>query len=299
MTGDLNGIYPAVITPFAQDERLDVPALAANVRRWNEYGLRGYMVAGSTGESAFLTDRERQEIIATVKDAMAEGMILLAGAGRESTAQTIETCRAAAGVDAVLVLTPGYYAPLMTAEVLEKHYLAVADASPAPILLYAMPAYTGVTIPIETVLKLAQHPNIIGMKDSGGNGTYLSTLVRNTPDDFTVFCGHAPSLAPALMSGAGGGILKIANLVPEICVALYRASEAHNFTEVQHLHNLLHPINEVLGGTCGIGGLKYAMSLLGYTAGYPRSPLSMPGPALAQKIEKVLQQAGLLDQPVH
>jgi 4-hydroxy-2-oxoglutarate aldolase len=299
MIGELNGIYPAMITPFDQDDRVDATALKANIKRWNEYGLRGYLALGSTGEAPFLEGKERDLILETVRKTMVEGMTLLVGAGRESTTHTIKTCKWAAnsGADAVLVLTPGFYNPLMTAEALEKHYLAVAEACPVPVILYMMPVYTGVTIPLETVIKLARHPNIAGMKDSSGNGQFLGTIIRNTPDDFYVFSGHAPSLVQALMTGAAGAILAVANVVPEICVALYRASEAHNFTEVQHLHNLLQPIAEVVGGTYGIGGLKYAMSLLGYAAGSPRSPLSSPTPNQAEQIETALQTAALLETP--
>lgn len=297
MIEELNGIYPAVITPFDQDDRVDIAALKTNIKRWNEYGLRGYLILGSTGEAPFLDDGERKMILETTRKTMAEGMTLLVGAGRESTTHTIKTCKSAAegGADAVMIITPGFYNPLMTAGALEKYYMAVADASPVPVMLYMMPVYTGVTIPLETVIKLAQHANIAGIKDSSGNGQYMATVIRNAPDDFAVFSGHAPSLAQALMSGAAGGVLAVANLVPEICVALHRASEAHNFTEVQHLHNLLQPIAEVVGGTFGIGGLKYAMSLLGYAAGSPRSPLSSPNPTQAKQIETVLQSAGLLD----
>ncbi|MFQ5576131.1 MAG: dihydrodipicolinate synthase family protein [Anaerolineae bacterium] len=295
----LNGIFPAMITPFTSTGGVDLPAFKSNIKRWNQYGLHGYLAIGSTGEAPFLSSGERAKLIRAARQTMAEGMVLLAGTGKESTAQTIKACREAAdmGADAALVLTPAFFTPLMTAPALERHYRAVADASPIPILLYAMPAFTGVTIPLQTVTALAQHPNIAGMKDSSGNGQYLSTIIRNTPADFAVFTGNAPTFAQALMSQASGAILAIANLIPEICVALYRASAAHNFTEVQHLHNLLQPISEVVGGAYGIGGLKHAMTLLGYKAGLPRPPLLPPTKAQIQEITVALQKAGLLESP--
>ncbi len=294
---ELDGIFPATITPFAADGSLDVKALRANIRRWNQYGLRGYLVCGSTGESAFLSDAERTQIIQITKETMLDGMTLLAGTGRESTAQTIKTCQSAAnaGADAALVITPGFYRSLMTARALEKHYRAIADASSIPILLYNMPAFTGVSIPLDLVISLSQHPNVVGIKDSSGNSQFLAAVVRGTPTNFAVFSGNVPTFAQALVSKASGGILAIANLVPEICVALYRAGRAHNYSEVQRLHNLLQTINEVVGGAYAIGGLKYAMALLGYAAGVPRPPLLSPSQEQIETIKTVLQTAGLLD----
>ncbi|RME45467.1 MAG: dihydrodipicolinate synthase family protein [Caldilineae bacterium] len=229
---------------------------------------------------------------------MADGMTLLAGTGRESTAHTIQTCRAAAdaGADAALVLTPAFYKPVLTPAALERHYRAVADASPIPILLYNMPAFTGISLSLETIVALAEHPNIAGIKDSSGNSQALSNIIRSVPADFAVFTGNAPTLAQALISGARGAILAVANVVPEICVALFRAAEAHNFSEVKRLHNLILPVSEVTGGAYGIGGLKYAMQRLGYHSGVPRPPLAPPTEAQRAKITAALQSVGLLGE---
>ncbi len=296
MALQLEGIFPAVITPFDDDGALNLGALRANIHRWNQYGLHGYLVAGSTGESPFLTDDERLAVIKTVKNTMVEGMLLLAGTGRESTAHTIEACvqAAKAGADAALVVTPSFYRPLMSPAVLERHYHTVANASPIPVLLYNMPAFTGVNIALETVLALAEHPNIIGLKDSSGNSQFFAAAVRQTPADFAVFSGNLPTFAQSLISGGSGGILAVANVAPEICVALYRAAQAQNFVEVQELHNLLQPIWEVVGGSYAIGGLKFAMNLLGYAAGVPRPPLLSPSAEQQQKIKETLQSVGLL-----
>jgi len=295
MLENLYGIFPAVITPFTGDGAVDLAALKANIKRWNQYGLHGYTVIGSTGEAPFLSDDERQRIIETTRREMADGMTLLVGAGRESTAHTIQTCRAAAdaGADAALVLTPCFYKPALTPAALERHYRAVADASPIPVLLYNMPAFTGISLTLETIVALAEHPNIVGLKDSSGNSQALSNIIRSVPADFTVFTGNAPSLAQALISGARGAILAVANVVPEICVALFRAAEAHNFSEVKRLQNLILSVSEVTGGSYGIGGLKYAMQLLGYQSGVPRLPLSPPTEAQRAKIAAALKSVGL------
>ncbi len=292
----LEGIFPAVITPFGEDGSVDLKALRANIHRWNQYGLHGYLMCGSTGENPLLSENERVAIITTAKASMVEGMTLLVGTGRESTADTIAACVQAAriGADAALVVTPSYYRPLMTPTALERHYRAVADASPIPVLLYNMPAFTGVTLSPETVLSLAEHPNVIGMKDSSGNSQFFAAAVRQSPDDFVVFSGNLPTFAQSLISGGAGGVLAVANVAPEICVALFRAAQAQNFEEVQRLHNLLQPISEVTGGSYGIGGLKYAMTLLGYSAGEPRPPLLSATEAQRKTIKQTLETVGLL-----
>lgn len=292
----LRGIFPAAITPFTETGALDTDALRKNIKRWNEYGLRGYVVTGSTAEAPFLEEAERGEIIRVTREAMTEGMTLVAGIGRESTAQTIMTGIEAseAGADAALVVSPWYYKDQMTGPTLERHFLAVADTCPLPLLLDNMPAFTGTVIPVDTVIRLAEHSNIVGIKDNSGDISYLSKIIRNTPADFAFLCGNSAAMVSSFMLGAVGGVLNTANLAPEICVALYRASQAANFKVAQNLYHLLQPLSEVISGARGIGGLKYAMTLLGYQAGFPRAPLSSPGEADQQMIKRALQEANLL-----
>jgi len=296
MSHILSGIFPAIISPFDAEGQLDTAALAANIKRWNQYGLRGYVACGSTGEAPLLTEEERAQVVRVVRETMYDGMALIVGTGRESTAQTIEACRTAAksGADYGLVIAPSFFKSLITPEAMLRHYRAVADASPMPILVYNMPLFTGITIPADTVLALAEHPNIIGMKDSSGNGSYLNAIIRGKPADFLVLTGNAPTLAQAFLSGADGAILAIANLIPEICVAMHRATQAQNFAELQRLHKLMQPIAQVVGGSYGIGGLKQAMTLLGYHAGIPRPPLLPATEAQSATIEQTLKDVGLL-----
>lgn len=292
----LEGIFPAVITPFDDNGQLNFEAFESNIQHWNKYGLHGYLVVGSTGEGPFLDDGERAAIIELTQATMLEGMTLLAGTGRESTTHTIQACRSAAesGADVALVVTPSYYRPLMTAKVLLQYYKTVADASPIPILLYNMPAFTGISLALDTVLALAEHPNIAGMKDSSGNSQFLAAVIRQSPEDFAVFSGNLPTFAQALVSGAAGGILAVANVAPEICVALFRAAQAQNFNELQHLHNLLQPIWEVVGGANAISGLKHAMVMLGYQPGITRSPLLSLSDEQIIEIEQTLKSVGML-----
>ncbi len=290
------GIFPAMITPFDNKGKLDLSALKSNIKRWNEYGLRGYLAAGSTGEAIFLSRKERLQLVETTRNTMSDGMTLVVGAGLESTAQSIKLCKdvAKAGADAALIITPSFYKSSVSVNALEKHYRDIANASPIPLLLYNVPKFTGLSLSVDTILSLAQHPNIVGLKDSSGNSQQLASIIHAVPEDFAVLTGHAPSLAQAFICGVDGAILAVANVIPEICVSLHRAAEADSFTDVKYLHNLIPPVSEVTGGAYGIGGLKHAMSLLDYTAGLPRPPLSPPTDAQAQKIQQALQEVGLL-----
>src|SRR5437879_3140823 len=166
----LSGVFPPLTTPFAADGSVSLADLKHNIQQYNRTGLAGYVVMGSTGESVLLSKAEAESVLVTVKEAAGPGKKLIAGTGAESTAETIERTKRAAelGYDAALVKTPYYYKPVYKPEVFLTHYRAVADASPIPVLLYSVPQFTGVSLETPEILALAEHPNIIGMKDSSG-----------------------------------------------------------------------------------------------------------------------------------
>jgi len=168
---NFSGVFAALTTPFVHDGSVSLPDLKHNVHRYNQTDLAGYVALGSTGEAVLLTRAEMDGILATVKESAAKGKKLLAGAGAESTAETIERTKRAAefGYDAVLVKTPYYYKPAYKPEVLIAHYRRVADESPIPVMLYSIPQFTGIALGSAEVAALAEHPNIIGIKDSSGN----------------------------------------------------------------------------------------------------------------------------------
>jgi 4-hydroxy-2-oxoglutarate aldolase len=290
------GVLPPIPTPFDADGQVDLEAMRRNVGRWNETGLAGYVALGTNGEAALLDDDEAMGVIRTVRQAMAPGMSLLAGAGRESTRKTVAACRMAAeaGADAVLVITPWYYKSAMTAEALQRHYQAVAEASPIPTLLYNMPANSGVNTPVPTVAELARHANIVGIKDSAGDIGQLSAIVRSTPQDFAVMCGNAGAFLPSLLLGTAGGILALANVAPRETVALYQAVRAGRLDEARALHERLMPVGTAVTRTYGIGGLKAALDLLGYAGGQPRPPLLPASATAVEDIRYILETASLL-----
>lgn len=291
----LQGVIPPVVTPF-KGEELDLAAFRANIGRWNGTGLSGYLVLGSNGENVCLDEDEKVRLVAACRDAAGPDRIVMAGTGCESTRATVRLTRLAAeaGADCALVITPGYYKGQMTPERLADHYRSVADASPIPILLYNVPKFTDLNLAPGLVARLAGHPNIVGIKDSSGNIGQLIDIKRLTPADFAVFVGAAGAFHPALCVGAVGAILAVANVVPEICVALlrqYRAGDREGALELQHS---LMGITPLVTSRYGIGGLKAAMTLRGYQAGNVRSPLAMPdaGPRreIADEVERLEKQ---------
>ena len=225
---DFAGIFPALTTPFAADGSVSLADLKHNIQLYNRTSLAGYVVIGSTGESVLLSRAEADAILATVKEAAARGKKLIAGTGAESTAETIERTKRAAeiGYDAALVKTPYYYKPVYKPEVLIAHYRRVADASRIPVLLYSVPQFTGIALEAPEVAALAEHPNIIGIKESSGNVQRAEEIIVATPPDFQILVGSAATIYPSLMLGARGGILALASALPEKCVELYELARA-------------------------------------------------------------------------
>lgn len=270
----LKGVLPPITTPFKNDQ-FDPVALRHNIERWATTGLSGLVVLGSNGEAPQIDDDESDRIIATARELTPPDLVLIAGTGRESTAGTIAATRRAAahGVDAVLVRTPSYFKRQMTSDVLVRHYRTVADASPVPVLLYNFTAATGINLQPEAVARMADHPNIVGIKESGGDVAQISALVDLTPDDFIVVVGAAPSFYASLCVGAVGGIMAVACVAPEACVRLYRLAHEGRHAEARALQRQLTPLATLVTTQYGVPGLKAAMDVAGFVGGAPRPPL--------------------------
>ena len=269
------GIYTPIATPFRDNGTVDEPALAANVSRWMTTPLTGLVVLGSNGEAASLDDNEADRIVEIVRAGVPQSRPLIAGTGRESTRATIAATRraAAAGADAALVRTPSFFKPQMTSEAFVRHFTEVADASPVPVLLYNVTLYTGVNLLPDAVERLAVHPNIVGIKESGSDIGQIAEYVARTPDDFTVLAGSATTLVHALCAGCDGAILALASLVPAECVSLAMLVQEKRLEEAAALQRRLMPLARSVGSTYGVPGLKAALELIGYTGGPPRPPL--------------------------
>ena len=201
-------MYPPITTPFNEDESIAWDKLQSNLEKWNQVeSLRGYLVQGSNGEYCYLTSEERIQMIEKVCQWSGKDKLVLAGSGMESTRATIEmtNAMAKAGAHAAVVITPCYFKGRMTAESLIQHFNKVADESSIPIILYSVPANTTLDLPVEVAIKLSQHPNIVGIKDSGGDITKIAQMVHGTKDqEFGILAGSASFLLPALQVGAIG-----------------------------------------------------------------------------------------------
>ncbi len=272
---DLSGIFPALTTPFAGDGSVSLADLKHNIQQYDRTGLVGYVVMGSTGESVLLSRSEAEAVLVAVKEAASSGKKLIAGTGAESTAETIERTKRAAelGYEAALVKTPYYYKPAYKPEVYIAHYRRVADASPIPVLLYSVPQFTGVALEPPEVAVLAQHPNIIGIKESSGNVQRVAEIIARVHSDFQVLVGSAATIYPSLTIGACGAILALASALPDKCVALYELIRRGQHEKARELQAVILRASKLVVSECGIAGVKYVMDQRGYRGGLPRLPL--------------------------
>lgn len=290
MSIQLNGIIPALTTPFDDRGGLALERLRANIARYNQTGLLGYLAVGSTGESVLLERMEFEKVLAAVSESAAPGRALIAGTGVDSTAETISRTEAAAklGFDYALVKTPYFFKPMMKPEILVEHYRRVADASRIPILLYSVPQFTGVALEADEVARLAEHPNIAGMKDSSGNVDRVGAILASVPGNFQLLTGAATTVYPSMVLGAKGAILALADFLPELCVTLYDAAAAHDSVKSLALQRRIMPASRKIVGAKGIAGVKYAMDCRGYYGGPARRPLAPLDEAEKREIESLL-----------
>ncbi len=294
MTMNLHGIFPPIATPFRDDE-IDLAAMRSNVTAWMRTGLAGVLVLGSNGEAPMLDADESVRLAEAARECVPSDRTLIVGAGEESTHATIAAVKraAAAGADVVLVRTPCYFKNQMTTDVFVRHFTAVADASPVPVLPYNVPGLTGVRMAAEAVAKLAPHPNIPGVKDSSADLTQIADLVAMTPPDFKVLVGSAPTLYASLCVGVSGGVVAAACVVPDLMVRLYTLVREQKHAEALALQRRITPLAKSVTSTYGVAGLKTAMDLAGYIGGAPRRPLAPATPAMIDTIRGQLAALGI------
>jgi dihydrodipicolinate synthase/N-acetylneuraminate lyase len=273
-------------TPFASDGPIDTATITRNVRRWLDAGLGGIVALGTNGEAALLDEDESDRVIAASRESVPRDRALIAGVGRESTRATVAAARRAAdlGADAVLVRPPSLYRTSVTAAALEGHFRAVADDCRAPVLLYNYPAFFGAQLPPPLIGRLAEHPNVIGMKETSTDGAQFADIAAAVPDRFTILAGSAPGLYPALCAGARGAILAVACVVPEMCLDVLRLTCDGQHADALRLQQRLNPLARAVTSGYGIAGLKAAMDMMGYGGGAVRAPLS---PVSSEGIEQI------------
>jgi 4-hydroxy-2-oxoglutarate aldolase len=292
---DLNGIFPPITTPFI-DDNVAYDKLASNIEKWSRTGLRGFVVLGSNGEYVSLSEEEKRKVVETVVEAAPEHMSVIAGTGCESTKETIRLTAdcAALGAHAALVVTPHYYGGKMNAAALVKHFTAVADHAPIPIILYNVPKFTHVNLTVNVVARLSQHANIIGIKDSTGNVIQLGEFLNQAEADFSLLVGTAGALFGGLTLGCAGGVRALANVAPQHCVKIHELIQEGEFEAAKEMQLKMIPLNQAVTATYGVSGLKTALDLLGYFGGEPRPPLLRSSDEEKSVIVEILKKADLL-----
>lgn len=291
----LHGILAPVVTPFGENGDVALDAFAHNVRAHLNAGVCGIVVTGSTGEAALLDDAERNALVERARREIGSDRTLLVGTGSESTRATIARTRAAAarGADGVLVVAPHYYGDAMTPDALLAHYRRIADESPVPVLLYTIPKYMHFALPPEVVATLAQHENIVGMKDSSGDATLFARYLESQSEQFRVLTGSGVLFGEALRMGAYGGILAVILFAPELTLDVWRARERGDTKAAVRAQEALTPLAAKIVGGMGVPGVKAALDRVGLAGGAPRPPLRPLGPPAHASLEELLRAAGL------
>ncbi|XP_005749648.1 4-hydroxy-2-oxoglutarate aldolase, mitochondrial isoform X1 [Pundamilia nyererei] len=294
---DLSGIYPPIATPFTAKEDVDYQKLEENLQKYAKIPFKGLVVQGSNGEYPYLTVEERVEVVRTVKQSLPAGRLLIAGSGCESTRATIQLTQktAAAGADAVLVVTPCFYKGKMDSRALIHHFTKLADSSPVPVVLYSVPANTGLELPLDAVVELSQHPNILGVKDSGGDITRIGLIVHKTKaQDFQVLAGSAGFLMAAYCVGAIGGVCALANVLGQELCELEHLCVSGRWEEARVLQQRLIEPNAAVTRKLGVPALKQAMEWFGFHGGSCRSPLQPLTEAESQQLRRDFSSNGWL-----
>ena len=291
----LLGVFAPVVTPFSSDE-LALDDLRFNLQKLNKTHLTGYLALGSNGEFRSLTDKEQIQVLEVFAEEKGDKVIMV-GTGCESTKQTIEKSKLVCkmGFDYVSVLTPCYFAKQIDGAVLKSHYERIADSIDVPVLLYNAPGFTGgVRIPVKTVVELSRHPNIAGMKDSSPEGPAKLLACLDPAEDFHVLAGSANFFYPCLHLGAAGGVISLANTLPDSCCDLYRLFKEGKYDEARTLHFRLSWLNQAVSGAWGVAGVKAAMNIMGFRGGQPRGPLRAVTNDAVEEIKRQIVNEGFM-----
>ena len=291
----LSGVFAPVVTPFHSDE-LALDDLRSNLRKLNETNLAGYLALGSNGEFKSLSDKEQIRILEVFAEEKGN-KVVLAGTACESTRRTIEKSKLALemGFDYVSVLTPSYFAKQIDGATLQCYYERIADSIDIPVLLYNAPGFTGgMEIPLQIVLELSRHPNIVGMKDSSPAGPAKLLACLDPTEDFNVLAGSANFFYPSLHLGAAGGVLSLANALPGPCCDIYRLFTQGKYDNAKELSFRLARLNQAISGPWGVAGVKAAMDITGFKGGQPRHPLQGLTDEVRERVRQTIINEGFI-----
>ena len=283
-------VMPAIITPFTAAGTIDDTAHRNNVAGLWERGIHGVVIGGSNGEGPYLEPGERKALAAGAREAAPDGFVMVGLAAESLRAALAMTTEAAeAGADAILAMTPTTLVRHRV-DLVEGFFSDLADASPLPVFLYSVPKVTAYELPIEVAIRLSGHPNVVGMKDSGGDPVRCVTVATAAPGGFWVFAGTSAAVAPAVAGGVHGGVTASANYAPELVAAVVAAAGT---PEANPLHERLLRLSGAIERH-GVAAVKYAATRTGLDGGVPRRPLRPIGSAVAAEVDAALAEAGLL-----
>jgi len=294
----LSGCFPPIPTPFDARGRVDHDELAFNLKKWQKTPLRGSVVLGSNGEAVLLKTEEKLEIWKTAGQVIGPDHLFIAGTGCEATWETVELTEKAArfGAPAAMVVTPHYYKARMDHRALVGHYTTIADHSPIPIILYNVPASTGIDLSAETIIELTHHPKIIGLKESSGNVVKMAEVISRSADGFQVLAGSGSFLLPALSIGAVGGVMALAAVAPHALAGIVADFQKGEMRHARDTQLRLIAANAAVTSRFGIAGLKAALDRIGMYGGPVRPPLRPLDKDQGTTLDNILREAGILEQ---
>ena len=293
MAGKVTGIFAPINTPF-ENEEVAFDHFRENMRKYSKTPLSGFLVLGSNGENKSLTEDEKIKLLEIAIEEKAEHQIVMAGAGCESTRETIDFSKKAEklGADLVSLVTPSYFKKSLTDDALIGYYTDVAEAISIPVFAYNAPGFTGLTLTPKVIATISKHPNVGGMKDTSPDG--IARYLEVCADDFDVLSGTISTLFIGLALGASGGVVSLANGYPHACCELYEKWKSGDLDGARELHHKLFVLNQSVSGKFGVAGVKYASEVAGYYGGPPRLPLLPLKDEEEKSIKDAIAKAGLL-----
>ena len=289
----IQGSFTAMVTPF-RDGRVDEAGLRKMVEFQIRHGTSGLVPCGTTGESPTLSHEEHHRVIEIVIDTVQSRIPVIAGTGSNNTIEAISLTEHAlkAGADAALLITPYYNRPSQQGII--RHYTAIAEACPIPLIIYNCPGRTAVNTTADTIVELSAIPNIAGIKEASGNMDQICEIITRTPDTFTILSGDDSMTLPMMAVGARGVISVIANIAPGLMAELVRSALEGRYDDARAIHSELFPLMRALMKTeTNPSPVKTAMNLLGMEAGPVRLPLSEPDSAGKALLEKLIRSIKL------
>jgi 4-hydroxy-2-oxoglutarate aldolase len=291
----LKGVFAPITTPFTTEGQVDYAALKKNMERYAKSPIQGYLALGSNGENKSLTNEEKLEVLKVIVENKAARQKVMAGCIFESTVETIEFAKKFehVGIDFITLLPPSYFAKMMNDAVLIKYFTDVAGSVQTPCLVYCAPQFSaGIVLSVNVVKEISKHPNIVGMKDSSSGN--IDNYLMAVSSDFAVMAGTANFFYYAVLMGATGGVISLANAFPEITVKLYESVLQGTNKEGIELNKKILRLNKAVSGQGGVACVKKAMDFAGFVGGLPRLPLLPMKQEEIEKLKKTLEAEGMI-----